>query len=71
MVGDCSSARVRRFLLRKQVRAETGLGDTTIWRMERAGLFPKRVEISPGRVGWASDEIDAWKESRLAARSPA
>ena len=37
---------------------------TTIWREERAGRFPKRVQLSPGRVGWLGSEIRDWIKSR-------
>jgi len=36
----------------------------TLWRMERAGLFPKRIQISPNRVGWMESDVDAWLEER-------
>jgi prophage regulatory protein len=54
-----------RMILRKPaVRERTGLSDAQIWRLERAEQFPARVQISPGAVGWFSDEIDAWIEAR-------
>jgi len=37
---------------------------TTIWREERAGRFPKRVQLSPGRVGWIGAEVLEWIRSR-------
>ena len=37
-----------------------GLSKVTIWRMEQAGLFPKRVNLSDRRVGWAESEIEEW-----------
>ncbi len=36
----------------------------TIWRWERDGLFPARVQLGPRRVGWYEDEIDEWLKSR-------
>lgn len=42
----------------------TGISRTTIWRRERAGDFPKRIQLSPGRVGWKAVEIQAWIEDR-------
>lgn len=36
----------------------------TLWRLEKAGRFPRRVQISEGRVGWYADEIAAWQEQR-------
>lgn len=40
-------------------------------RLERDGLFPKRLHLSPGRVGWLKSEIEAWIASRAAARDAA
>ena len=38
-------------------------------RLEKAGLFPKRIQLGPnGRVAWLEHEIDAWIEARAAAR---
>ena len=52
----------------KQVTELTGLSRVTIWRYERAGHFPKRLKLGPpnsmGRVGYRSDEIYEWIESR-------
>jgi prophage regulatory protein len=42
-----------------------------IWRLEKLGKFPKRIEIGPGRRAWAEHEIDAWIASRIAARDNA
>jgi prophage regulatory protein len=39
-----------------------------IWRLEKAGKFPRRVHITPGRVGWVAAEIDAFLKERIAAR---
>ena len=43
-----------------EVVKKIGLSKVTIWRMERAGLFPKRINLSDRRVGWAESEIEAW-----------
>src|SRR2546426_3557030 len=51
----------------RQVRELTNLSRTTRWRMERRGEFPKRVRLSPGRVGWRQDEIRDWIDSRTSA----
>ena len=49
----------RRILRKKEVRRRTGYSDTTIWRRERQGTFPARVQLSEHSVGWYEDEIDA------------
>ena len=52
---------------RKEVIALTGLAQTTIWRMERAGQFPARITLAARRVAWRRAEVDAWIETRQAA----
>jgi prophage regulatory protein len=44
---------------------------THLIRLERQGLFPKRIKLSPGRVGWLKSEIDRWVMQRGADRSGA
>ena len=41
-----------------------GLSRTSRWRLEREGKFPRRVQLSPGRVGWIGSEILNWIKSR-------
>jgi prophage regulatory protein len=38
-------------------------------RMEDAGEFPCRIQLSPGRVGWYEHEIDEWLRKRADART--
>ena len=45
----------------------TGKSPTTIWRDEKAGKFPRRRRIGPNAVGWRSDEIRDWIDSRPVA----
>ncbi len=40
----------------------------TIWRLERDGKFPKRVQVSPGRHAWLEDEIRKHITGLVAAR---
>ena len=37
-------------------------------RLEKAGKFPKRVQLAPNSVGWVENEILAWLAERIAAR---
>ena len=48
----------------KAVSIRIGLSKTTIWRLERKGAFPRRIQLSPGRVGWDSDSVETWIKSR-------
>jgi prophage regulatory protein len=38
-----------------------------LWRLEKAGQFPKRVS-SAARHGWVDSEVDDWLAARLAER---
>ena len=51
-----------RFCRKPEILARVGVSDSTLWRMERDGKFPKRRTIGSGVAGWLSNEIDAWFE---------
>lgn len=42
--------------------------DMHIWRLEKAGLFPKRIKLGPARVGWLLEEVRAWIDARKSER---
>ena len=46
------------------VRERTGLPTSTIYHYIRLGSFPKQIVLGPRSVGWRSEEIDAWVDSR-------
>ena len=54
----------RRILCKDEVVALTGLSSATIYRMVARGEFPRPVQLSPGRTGWRTDEIEEWLASR-------
>ena len=56
-----------RYLRAPEVVQRVGLSETTIWRKEKQGDFPRRRRLSGNIVGWRSDEIEEWIESRPAA----
>jgi prophage regulatory protein len=39
-----------------------------ILRLEKRGLFPRRVQVGPNRVGWLLTEIEQWIAVRIAER---
>lgn len=55
----------------KVVAKRTSLSRTTAWRMQRRDDFPRPYAISPGRVGYREDEVDAWRVSRDVSRARA
>ncbi len=40
--------------------------DVHLTRLERAGKFPKRIKLGPGRRVWDEDEVLDWVEARRA-----
>lgn len=42
----------------------TKLSRATLWRLEKKGLFPCRRQITPGCVGWLSDDVTNWVADR-------
>lgn len=56
-----------KLLSRQEVARIVGVGTVSLWRWERAGLFPARVQIGPRRVGWRESDIENWIESRKPA----
>jgi prophage regulatory protein len=53
----------RRMLNEKQVLAITPVSRTTLYRMEKAGRFPRSIYISPNRRVWFEDEIVSWQNA--------
>ncbi|OWU66541.1 hypothetical protein ATO2_18365 [Roseovarius sp. 22II1-1F6A] len=49
----------------QEVQERTGLGRSTIYRLEAKGEFPARIKLSERAVGWHSAAIDSWIESRI------
>ena len=43
---------------------------TTIWRMERSGKFPRRINIGERRVVWRRSQVEAWLAQRTTAPTP-
>jgi prophage regulatory protein len=57
-----------RILSKKELRQLVLYSPAQIDRMEKAGRFPKRVQLGPCRVGWVEEEVLAWLDMRLRAR---
>lgn len=62
--------RDRKVLSIREVVSRVGLSRSTIYEMIRRGEFPAPIELGPNRVGWLSDEIDAWLATRPRRRAP-
>ena len=50
-------------LPRKTVEQLSGLSRATIYRLIKAGKFPRPLSISAGSVRWRQSDVIAWQES--------
>ncbi|MBW2631261.1 MAG: AlpA family transcriptional regulator [Deltaproteobacteria bacterium] len=58
-----------RVIRKPELLSRVPLSDPTIWRLEKAGRFPKRLQLGGNSVGWIEEEIEAWLAERMAART--
>ena len=66
-------APIKRTIRRRQLREIVPLADSTIYEMERHGLFPRRFALSARCIVWDLAEVEAWLEARRSkpvARAP-
>ena len=59
---------VMRILSKRQLKELVLYSPQHVARLEKAGQFPKRVQLGPNRVGWVEDEVLDWLQSRLDRR---
>ena len=59
----------KRIIRKPELLSIIGLSDATIWRMEKAGYFPKRIQLGGNSVGWFDDEIDQWLSRKASDRT--
>lgn len=55
----------RVLIRRRELRRRIPYSDVHVWRLERAGQFPNRVQLGPRSVAWYEDEVDAWCAERI------
>lgn len=48
---------------RKTVEKLSGLSRATIYRLIKAGKFPRPLSIGPGSVRWRQSDVVAWQQS--------
>ena len=57
-----------RILRQRQVTEKVGYSPMHLWRLEKAGRFPRRLKLGPNSVGWVAEEIEEWIAARIAER---
>jgi prophage regulatory protein len=41
-----------------------GLSASSTRALRKAGDFPQPIQLTPGRVGWLREDLDAWVDKR-------
>lgn len=59
----------RRIMRLPEVQAITGFGRAWIYHLMNEGKFPKACRIGTRAVGWDSEAVREWIESRLGSRA--
>lgn len=57
-----------RILSKRQLKELVLYSPQHIARLEKAGKFPRRLNLGPNRVGWVEDEVLDWLKERLDSR---
>jgi len=57
-----------RILSKRQLKELVLYSPQHIARLEKAGTFPKRVQIGLNRVGWVESEVLNWLQERIDRR---
>lgn len=63
-----SGETVMKTLSKRQLKELVLYSTQHVARLEKAGQFPKRVQLGPNRVGWVEDEVLDWLQKRLDCR---
>jgi prophage regulatory protein len=65
---DSTLGAADRLIDKRELRRRVIYSPQQIDRLEKAGLFPLRVKIGPGRVGWLLSEVLDWMSKKVADR---
>ena len=57
-----------RIITQKELASRVPYSSVQIWRLEKAGTFPRRITLGPNRVGWVEAEVEAWLSKRMDER---
>ena len=62
------ASRANRLITRRELCQIVPYTPQHILRLEKAGKFPRRVQVGPNRVAWLESEVEAWVAARVAER---
>ena len=61
---------MEKIVRKKELCGLVGLSYSTIYRLERAGRFPRRRRLGDNSVGWLLSEVAEWMAARTAVSYP-
>lgn len=62
---DVSALHHLRIITQKDLRVLVPYTPQHVLRLEKAGKFPRRMQLGANRVGWRVIDIEAWIASRM------
>lgn len=62
---------VDKLIDRHELARRVPYSQSHIYRLERAGEFPRRIQIGANRVAWSEAEINAWIANKKQAKGAA
>jgi prophage regulatory protein len=62
---DTATDTPTRIITQKELAIRVPYSPVQIWRLEKAGTFPRRINLGPNRVGWVEAEVEAWLRHRM------
>lgn len=63
-MNETTSTTATTILRNKQVQQRTGLSRSSLYLKISEGTFPKPLSLGSRAVGWRSDAVQSWIESR-------
>lgn len=68
MLAGAPAAQPTRIITKADLRRMVPYSPQHILRLEKRGLFPRRVQLGANRVGWLLIEVEHWIAARVAER---
>ncbi len=67
-IRELALAKRQRIIRKPELQKMVSLSDSTIWRMEREGRFPKILRLGGNSYGWFESEVLNWMADLASAR---
>lgn len=68
MMNTVEGKTTQRIIRKPELLNMLGLSDPTVYRLEKAGRFPKRLRLGGNSCGWLASEVDGWIAERATER---